>query len=89
MHILDMNDNNPNALKWIKNVKSNWNVIQKMVKEINYQNKSNVNRSKQYILVINCKLHLKNILKFALKHFFFFLRQITIIVFVVMIDMIM
>ena len=39
-HILDMNDNNPNALKWIKNVKSNWNGIQKMVEEIkNYQNK--------------------------------------------------
>ena len=39
-HILDMNDNNPNALKWIKNVKSNWNRIQKIVEEIkNYQNK--------------------------------------------------
>ena len=28
-----MNDDNPNALKWIKNVKSNWNRIRKMVKE--------------------------------------------------------
>ena len=28
-HILNMNDDNPNALKWIKNVKSNWNRIQK------------------------------------------------------------
>ena len=24
-HILNMNDNNPNALKWIKNVKQIWN----------------------------------------------------------------
>ena len=33
-----MNDDNPNTLKWIKNVKSNWNKIQKMVKEAeNYQ----------------------------------------------------
>ena len=32
-HILNMNDDNPNALKWIKNVKSNWNRIRKMVKE--------------------------------------------------------
>ena len=39
-HILNMNDNNPNALKWIKNVKQNWNGIQKMVGEIeNYYNK--------------------------------------------------
>ena len=39
-HILDMNDNNPNALKWIKNVKSNWNEIQKMVEEVeHYHNK--------------------------------------------------
>ena len=30
----------PNALKWIKNVKSNWNGIQKMVKEAgNYHNR--------------------------------------------------
>ena len=39
-HILNMNDDNPNALKWIKNVKSNWNGIQKMVKEAgNYHNR--------------------------------------------------
>jgi hypothetical protein len=39
-HILNMNDNNPNALNWIKNVKSNWNGIRKMVEEVeNYQNK--------------------------------------------------
>jgi hypothetical protein len=39
-HILNMNDDNPNALKWIKNVKSNWNGIQKMVGEVeNYHNK--------------------------------------------------
>ena len=40
-HILNMNDDNPNALKWIKNVKSNWNGIQKMVKEAeNYHNRT-------------------------------------------------
>jgi hypothetical protein len=39
-HILNMNDDNPNALNWIKNVKSNWNGIQKMVEEVKiYQNK--------------------------------------------------
>jgi len=38
-HILNMNDDNPNALKWIKNVKSNWNGIQKMVKAKNYHNR--------------------------------------------------
>ena len=39
-HILNMNDDNPNALKWIKNVKSNWNGIEKMVKEAeNYHNR--------------------------------------------------
>jgi hypothetical protein len=31
---------NDNTLKWIKNVKSNWNEIQKIVKKVeNYQNK--------------------------------------------------
>ena len=33
-HILNMNDDNPNALKWIKNVKSNWNEIQKMTEQL-------------------------------------------------------